>query len=219
MMRSTSLRSNSATACATASQVLPVPAGPDAEHELVALERADVGVLAGGARAHRALAQVDLLERRARRRRIEIEQRALRDREADRAFDVALREIVAALDLLVEAFEHALGALAAVARAFERHLVAARGGHHAEAALDQREVLPVLAEQRRGAAIVVEGEHGLGGRGVVRLAGGGNERFQSAGCAIRSGSNELRMTGRRGILHRFAACPRARRTGCSFQVP
>ena len=28
MMRSTSLRSNSATACATASQVLPVPAGP-----------------------------------------------------------------------------------------------------------------------------------------------------------------------------------------------
>ena len=56
-----------------------------------------------------------------------------------------------------------------------RDLIAARVRDHAETALDQREVLPVLAEQRRGAAIVVEGEHDLGGRGVVRLAGGGNE--------------------------------------------
>ena len=41
--------------------------GAGAEHQRVALQGADIGVLRGGARAHRTLAQVDLLEgRRAR---------------------------------------------------------------------------------------------------------------------------------------------------------
>ena len=172
-----------------------------AEHQRVALERAHVGVLPGGARAHRALAQIDLLERRARRRRIEIEQRALRDHEPDRAFDIALREVVAALDLLIKAFEHAARALAAVARAFDRHLIAARVRHDAEPALDQREVLPVLPEQRRGAAIVVEGEQDLRRRGVVRLAGGGNEPIVGRQIAQR-----VRLQRRaQAIVHRFEA--------------
>ena len=72
--------------------------GAGAEHQLMALERADIGVLRGGARAHRTLAQVDLLESRPRARRVEVEQRALRDRQPDRALDVALHQIVAALD-------------------------------------------------------------------------------------------------------------------------
>ena len=77
------------TACATASQVLPVPAGPVPNTSAWRLQRADIGVLRGGARAHRALAQIDLLEARRARRRIEVEQRALRDGQADRAFDIA----------------------------------------------------------------------------------------------------------------------------------
>ena len=73
-------------------------------------------------------------------------------REPDRALDVAGRELVAALELLVEAFEHAARLLDGVARAFERDLIAALLGDDAEPALDQREVLAVLAEQhaRRG---------------------------------------------------------------------
>ena len=64
--------------------------GTDPEHHLVALQRADVGILGGGARAHRTLAQVDGLERVLRCLGIEFEQRALGDHGADRAFDVAL---------------------------------------------------------------------------------------------------------------------------------
>src|SRR4029450_548105 len=41
--------------------------GSDAEHQLVALQRADIGILRSGARAHWALAQVDGLELRLRR--------------------------------------------------------------------------------------------------------------------------------------------------------
>src|SRR5262249_59504600 len=58
------------------------------EDQRVAAQRADIGVLRRGARAHGTLAQVDLLERRPRGRRVVVEQRALRDRQADRAFDV-----------------------------------------------------------------------------------------------------------------------------------
>ena len=84
------------------------------------------------------------------------------------------------LMLLVEAFQHAAGLLDRVARAFERDMIAALLGDHAEPALDQRQVLAVLAEQHRGVAVVVEGEHDLGRR---RLRGGhqslaGSERAQ-----------------------------------------
>ena len=141
--------------------------GAGAEHQRMPPQRADIGVLRGRAGAHRALAQIDLLEARPRGRRIVVEQRALRDREPDRALDVAGDELVAALEPLVEALEHAARLLDGVARALERDLIAALLGDDAEPALDQREVLAVLAEQQRGEAIVVEGEHDLGG-GVCR---------------------------------------------------
>ena len=81
----------------------------------MAAQRADIGVLRGGAGAHRPLAQVDLLEARARRGGVEVEQRALRDGEPDRALDVAGDEIAAALELLIEPFEHAARLLAGIA--------------------------------------------------------------------------------------------------------
>ena len=59
-------------------------------------------------------------------------------------------EFVAALDVLVEAFQHAARLLDGVARAFERDVIAALLGDDAEPALDQRQVLAVLAEQHRG---------------------------------------------------------------------
>ena len=65
--------------------------GAGAEHQLVPPQRADVGVLRRGARAHQPLAQIDFVEARPRGRRIVVEQRALRDREPDRALDVAGR--------------------------------------------------------------------------------------------------------------------------------
>ena len=90
-----------------------------AEHQRMALERADIGVLRRRAGAHAALAQIDLLEALARGGGIEIEQRALRQREPDGALDVALHQFVAALEPLIETFEHAARLLAGFARAFE----------------------------------------------------------------------------------------------------
>ena len=146
----------------------------------MALERADIGVLCGGARAHRALAQIDFLESRARGRRVVVEQRALRDRLADGAFDVALAQIVAALELLVEPFQHAARLLAGAARALDGDVIAALFGDDAEPAFDQREVLSVLSEQHRGEPVVLEREHGLRGG---RFLGGGGGRDHGIRCA------------------------------------
>src|SRR5205085_11290494 len=137
--------------------------------------------------------------------------------QADSAFNIALRKIVPALDLLIERFEHAAGSFAGIARTLERHLVAARVRHHAEPTLDQREVLAVLTEQRRGAAVVVEGEQDLGRRGVVRFARSGSDSIVSWQVAQCLRLRVRRVTGRRGILPRFAARPRAPRTGYWFR--
>ena len=116
----------------------------------------------------------------ARAGRVVVEQRALRDRLADGAFDVALRKIVAALDLLVQALEHAARLLAGAARAVDGDVIAALLGDHAEPALDQREVLPVLAEQDGGEPVVLEGEHGLRGGSFFRSCGGRDRRIRCA---------------------------------------
>ena len=91
----------------------------------MALECAQVSVLAGRARTHRPFSQVYLLEARGYGGWIEIEQRALRDRDADRALDIPLRKIVAALELLIEVLQHATRLLAGFARSFDRDLIAA----------------------------------------------------------------------------------------------
>ncbi len=120
--------------------------GAGAEHQGMAPQRSDIGVLRCGARAHRPLAQVDLLEARLRSRGVVVKQRALRDRKPDRAFDVAADQLVAALEPLVKSLQHAPRTLDAVARSRQRNVIAALLRHHAEAALDQREILPVLSE-------------------------------------------------------------------------
>ena len=117
---------------------------------------------------------------------VEVEQRALRDREPDGALDVAGDQLVAALEPLVERVEHAPRLLAGVARALERDVVAALLGDHAEPVLDQREVLVVLAEQQRGEAVVVEGERDLG-RGVVAGRIGLQKRFLVRRQCVRNG--------------------------------
>ncbi len=99
--------------------------GADAEYQFVALERADVGILRGGACAHRALAQVDFLELRFRRLGIELEQRALRDHGTDRTLDIALRDVLTAHRLLVEHFEYAPGGIAAIARSGDGDVITA----------------------------------------------------------------------------------------------
>ena len=210
MMRSTSLRSNSCDGVRDREPGLAGAGRAGAEHQRVALERADIGVLRGGARAHRALAQVDLLEGRPRSRRVVVEQRALRDRQADRAVDVALAQVVAALELLVEAFQHAARLLAGVARAVDGDVIAALLGDHAEPALDQREILAVLAEQDRGEPVVVEGEHDLRG-GRLRGSGGGRDH----GILCAQGSFKLLLRQAAGAR----ACIRQRcRTGCCCRL-
>ena len=87
---------------------------------------------------------------------------------------------MAALDLFVKALEHAARLLAGAARAFDGDVIAALLGDHAEPTLDQREVLPVLAEQDGSEPVVLEGEHGLRGRGFLRRGGGRDRGIRCA---------------------------------------
>lgn len=154
--------------------------GSDAEHQLVLLQRADVGILCGGARPHRALAQVDGFERRFRRFGIEFEQRALGDHGADRAFDLTLREVMALSRLGVQRLQHAPRRIAAVAGSGDADVVAPGIHHYVEPAFDQRQILSVGADQRRRRAVVIEVDDDLGlGRGLqvaVEFAAGGERR-------------------------------------------
>jgi hypothetical protein len=135
----------------------------------MAAQRADVSILGSGARTHRPLAQIDLLEIRPRRAGVEIEQRALRDRKPDRAFDVAGGEVMPAFEAFIQAFEHAPRLFAAVAGAFNGDMIAALLRYHPEPPLDQGKILPVLAEQQGSEAIVLEGEHDLRGPAALGL--------------------------------------------------
>ncbi len=93
---------------------------------------------------------------------IEFEQRSLRDHGADGAFDVALRQILALHRLGVERLQHAPRRVAAVARSGDGDVIAARIHDDAEPAFDQREILPVRADQRGSGAVVVEVDDDLG---------------------------------------------------------
>ncbi len=154
--------------------------GADAEHQFVALQCTDVGILRGRACPHRTLAQVDGLERGLGGLGVEFEQRALRDHGADRALDFALREIVALQRLCIERLQHAPCGIAAVAGARDGDVVAARVDDDAEPPFDQREVLAVGADQRRSRAVVVEVDDDLGlGRNLhvaVKFAAGSKRR-------------------------------------------
>jgi len=143
------------------------------QNQRMALERANISVLRRSARTHRTLAQIDFLESRAWGGRVVVEERPLSDRLADGALDVALAEIVAAFELLVEPFEHPARLLACAARPFHGHVIAALFGDNTEAAFDQRQVLSVLSEQHRSQLVVLERKDNLGG---CRFVGSGRRR-------------------------------------------
>src|SRR5262249_24690081 len=194
--------------------------GTDAEYELVPFQRADIGILRGSARPHRTLAQVDDLEGGLDGLRIVLEQRALRDHRADRAFDVALRDILAFHGLGIERFQHAARGIAAVARARDGDVVAARVDDDAEPALDLCEVLTIGTDQRRNRAVVIEVDDDLRlGRYLhvaVKLAAG-NERGRIR-CAFWQGFR-LQWSFGKMMRARCARAPswRVRRAGCNVR--
>src|SRR5262249_16754402 len=134
--------------------------------------------LRGGSRARSPLAKIDFLKALPGRRWIEIEQRTLRQRKPDRAFDVTGHQIITALEPLVETFENATRLIASFTGAFDRHLIAARIGNYAEPPLDQREILTVLAKQCRSEPIVVKRKNDL-----CRVVGRDENRFLRFGRA------------------------------------
>src|SRR5262249_57513828 len=75
--------------------------------------------------------------------------------------------------------------LAGAARARQRHLVAALLRYHAEPALDQRQVLAVLAEEKRGEAVVIERESDARCRGLADGARREKRSFVRSGGAQR----------------------------------
>ncbi len=107
---------------------------------------------------------------------IEFEQRALCQHDADRAFDLALREVMSLHGLCIECLQHAPRGVAAVAGACDGDVVAAGIDDDAEPPFDQRQVLAVGTDQRGSGAIVVEVDDDLGlGRNLhvaVKFAAG-----------------------------------------------
>src|ERR1700678_69203 len=89
----------------------------DAEHQFVVLERADIGVLCRSARPHRALTQVDRLERGFGGLGVEFAQGVLRDPGPDRPLAISLRDVLSLARLRIKRFQDAPRGVAAVARA------------------------------------------------------------------------------------------------------
>ena len=190
----------------------------DAEHQLMALQRADIGVLRGRAGPRRTLAQVDFSKRsgRAWRSNSNSEPCAIgRGSRLRRRRAPARRP---ALDAR-RAFEHAARRFAAVARAFDRHLITARLGDDAEPAFDQRKILPVLPEQRGGEAVVVEVEARWVSGGVClsrSLRLGASEGESDAFLArVQAPSGHVDEWHRRRRRCAAARCAASRRTSCS----
>src|SRR5579871_2976818 len=120
----------------------------DAEHERIAPQGPDIGVLSGGARPDLPFAQADFLEACSLRRRVELEQRTLGDSEPDRALDVAGSEVLTTLELVIEPLQDVTRLFAAVPGPGHRNMIAALFRHDPEPAFDQCKVLSVLSEQR-----------------------------------------------------------------------
>jgi hypothetical protein len=71
----------------------------------------------------------------------------LRDRLPDGAFDIALAQVMAALELLIESFQNPASLLAGAARTLNGDMIAALFRHYAKTSFDQREILSVLSKQ------------------------------------------------------------------------
>ena len=134
--------------------------GAGAEDEFATIHGADVGVLHGRAGDDGLLARRDAgkLHATGAVEGREGQLRLLRLRHADRTLHVALRDIVAFEQPVVERFQHAPPERDLRRRTGERHHVAARTRVDAEPPLDEREVLVELAAERGSEAVVVEGE-------------------------------------------------------------
>jgi hypothetical protein len=151
------------TAWPTASQVLPVPAGPSGILSRVA--GADGPALARHDRLEGGFPLAFLGEERALERSL-----------LQRAVHVAGGEALAGLRLLVERLQRAPRPVDGVARALQRQMVAVHGGDHRETPLDMGEVLVVLANHEAGAFVVRKGQRGL--MGAVRA---GERRWGGVG--------------------------------------
>jgi hypothetical protein len=98
----------------------------------------------------------------------------------DRAFDIALRQIVPLDRLRIQGFQDAPRGVAAVAGSGDGDVIAARIDHDAEPALDLRQVLSVGSDQCRRPSIVIEVDDDLRfGRDLhvaVKFAAGSERR-------------------------------------------
>src|SRR5690348_14483701 len=77
---------------------------------------------------------------------------------ADGPFDIAAHDIMTLAGAVIERGKHRSRAGAGLFRSPDRHAVAARGEIDAELALDESQMLVMLAEDGSKQAIVVEGE-------------------------------------------------------------
>src|SRR6185437_4534705 len=89
---------------------------------------------------------------------------------ADRALDIALTEIMALHSLRIQRFQYSPRGIAAIARARDGDVIAARIDHDAEPPLDLGEVLPIGSDQRGGCAVVVEVDDDLRLGGHLQVA-------------------------------------------------
>ena len=123
--------------------------GPDAEHQIDALQGLDVGALHRRARGDDAAARADLGE--------PVDGRGVVAGVAQQAVDVAGSDVLALADARVELFQHVARGLAGRGRPGQRHDVAVGLRLDAEPLLQQRQMSVVFAEQPVQVPVVLEG--------------------------------------------------------------
>src|ERR1700761_6440219 len=112
------------------------------------------------------------------------EQKALVGGLGDDALDIPFACRLALLDAFVEHFEHPPRLLAGLAGPFDDDLVSVGVGRDAQAALDARNVLIVMAKDDRGCRVIGEsdgdfGRFGLAKRWIHDRRSGGDARRRS----------------------------------------
>ena len=146
---------------------------PRGENQLETLQFADIKVLRRSPGAHCAfLAGRNLLERRARRRRLLGKQVPLEGAFLDRSIDIAKGRGPAAPRPFAENLQHAARMARRLGGALDHHMIAIGGQDDIQPPLDPRQILVIMAKNHRSGAIVIQSQRQIrcdGLRTLIRL--------------------------------------------------
>ena len=185
------------------------------EYQFVFAHGGEIAVLCGASGAHDpALAGIDDPEGLL-RFLFARKQKALIRAFRDRALHVALARRLTQLDPLVKHLKNPARLLARFPRALDDNLIAVGVGRDAEAALDARDILIIMAEHHRSGGVVGECDRDFGRFGFVkrriRCGGGGGDARSAMNSAASNRLSPCLRSGVRIIRTSIKSCSSRRR--------